>query len=124
MVDFSDFPTDESLTAPDRAGRDELRYVPNPKHKEPWQRGRRGSLCPPDVSLEQAQALLERSVPDGEKRYAVHEGRAFCAQVDRQGAWHGYPEGWRYVPPKLRRDWVRTRQVTKREIDRFWEREC
>src|SRR5262249_40595291 len=24
----------------------ELRYVPNPKRKEPWQRRRRGSLCP------------------------------------------------------------------------------
>ena len=55
-------------------------YEGNPKHKHPWQPGRRGSLCPRSISI-QPQELLERSIlgPDG-KRYATCDGRCFCAQ--------------------------------------------
>ena len=34
-------------------------YEPNPKHKEPWQRGAKGSLCPKGAD---ASALLAASV--------------------------------------------------------------
>ena len=58
-----------------------MRYFGNPKHKEPWQPGRKGSLCPsrrkmPDLD---PQKLLESSELCGAKRYAVFEGLAFAA---------------------------------------------
>ena len=56
-----------------------MQYVSNPKHSDPWQRGRRGSLCPLEVRP-LAQELLDSSVADGTKRYAMHEGKAYCAQ--------------------------------------------
>ncbi len=99
-----------------------LRYAPNPKHKEPWQRGRRGSMCPTDISEEQAQQLLTGSELVGEKRYAVHDGRPYCAQDDGIGNWHGYPVGWKEVPSALRTKWVKKeKRVKKRDIDRYWE---
>ena len=54
-----------------------MRYESNPKHSDPWQRGRRGARCPPDIDAAQAQQLLSTSVSDGNKRYAVSEDRAF-----------------------------------------------
>ena len=99
-----------------------LRYVPNPKHKEPWQRGRKGSPCPREINQEQAQQLLNESVLVDQKRYAVHEGRPYCAQDDSIGGWHGYPIGWKEVPAKLRTTWVnRERRIKKRDIDRYWD---
>ena len=96
-----------------------MRYESNPKHSAPWQRGRRGSQCPEEVrSL--AQELLEGSVLDGNKRYAVHEGRAYCAQQHREDVWHGYPVGWVEVPEYLRRRWLRGDAVNRREIGRYW----
>ena len=38
-----------------------VRYEPNPKHREPWQRGRRGALCQPDTDPALAQQLLANS---------------------------------------------------------------
>jgi hypothetical protein len=38
-----------------------LKHEPNAKHKEPWQRGARGSLCPRGVD---AEVLLEGSEVD------------------------------------------------------------
>jgi hypothetical protein len=50
-------------------------YQGNRKQKEPWQRGRRGSLCGPvDEAL--AAQLLADSVLVDEKRFATHDGRA------------------------------------------------
>ena len=71
-----------------------MRYEGNPKHKQPWQRGRRGLLCPGSIDREKAQALLSTGGPGGGKRYAVHEGRACCAQRHGDDSWHGYPVGW------------------------------
>jgi hypothetical protein len=48
-----------------------LRYEPNPKHKNPWQRGARGSLCPPGAD---GDALLAVSEPD-----PGHAGKRFAA---------------------------------------------
>jgi hypothetical protein len=68
-----------------------LLYEPNPKHKEPWQRGARGSLCPPDVD---ATALLATSETDPRhpgKRYATDGRRAYCGHEHALGRWHGFP---------------------------------
>ena len=96
-----------------------MRYESNRKHSEPWQRGRRGSLCPNEVR-EVAIDLLQNGEPDGDKRYAVHRGRAYCAQQHREGVWHGYPVGWVEVPEYIRRKWLRSRQVSRREIRSHW----
>jgi len=96
--------------------------VPNAKHKEPWQRGRRGSICPREIGRDLSQRLLEGSELVGAKRYTVHDGRAYCAQQDGAGGWHGYPVGWKEVPAKLRTKWEKKdKLVKKRDIDRCWE---
>ena len=88
----------------------------NPKHKRPWQCGRRGSLCPTELCRTTAQALLLDSVQVGKKRYAVHEGKAYCAQQHRKDLWHGYPVGWDEVPKTLRDQWILQNRLTKREV--------
>jgi len=40
-----------------------LNYVPNPKHKEPWQRGRRGSLCPREIDGEHIPSAGRKTLP-------------------------------------------------------------
>ena len=97
-----------------------MRYESNPKHRQPWQRGRRGSLCPETVGLKAARGLLSASEPVGDKRYAVHEGRAYCAQEHGAGAWHGYPVGWREVPESLRRMWLAQGCLRKQDVRKHW----
>lgn len=98
-----------------------MRYESNPKHKQPWQRGRSGSLCPETVDLETARRLLSDSEPVDGKRYAVHEGRAYCAQEHRADAWHGYPVGWREVPESLRRMWLAQGRLRKQDMRKHWD---
>ena len=97
-----------------------LVYESNPKHSEPWQRGQRGSICESEVR-ELAQELLRDSVQVESKRYAVHDEKAYCAQEHRPGRWHGYPVGWREVPPKLVIQWKKEKLVDKRARKKFWE---
>lgn len=104
---------DEPRTTP-------LEYKSNPKHSEPWQRGRRGSLCPKEVRP-LAQKLLDASVQVGAQRYAIHEGKAYCAQEYPPGTWHGYPVGWKQVPHALRAAWIKEDSVRKRDIKRNWD---
>ena len=98
-----------------------MRYESNPKHKQPWQRGRSGSLCPETVGLGTARRLLSDSEPVGDKRYAVHEGRAYCAQEHRADAWHGYPVGWREVPESLHRTWLAQGRLRKQDVRKHWD---
>ena len=97
-----------------------MRYESNPKHEQPWQRGRRGSLCPKTVSLETAQRLLSESEPVGNKRYAVHEGRAYCARKHGADTWHGHPVGWKEVPGSLRRKWQEARRLRRGDMRKHW----
>lgn len=97
-----------------------LRYEPNPKHKEPWQRGARGSLCPPDVN---APALLAKSELDPGrpgKRFATDGHRAYCGHEHAPGCWHGFPVGWRSVPAKILKVWLADKRVSKRDLRDFW----
>lgn len=96
------------------------RYQPNPKHDEPWQSTRRGSLCPKELSVEVAQQILDQSELVGNQRFAVYDGRAYCARSHEVDVWHGYPVGWREVPEWLRLRWRKERRVTRRDIDRNW----
>ena len=97
-----------------------MHYEPSPKHKDPWQRGRRGSLCP-KLEPEMAQSLLEESEPEGKKRFVCREGRPYCAQEHAPGRWHGYPVGWKEVPASLRGKWWKEGVVQRRDIRTHWE---
>src|SRR5271156_2527949 len=94
-----------------------MHYEPNPKHKLPWQLGRKGALCP-KWSHDQALSLLKQSLPalKGNRRYATINGVAFCAQEHRPGVWHGYPIGWDAVPTKISKQWVKDGKVTRKQI--------
>jgi hypothetical protein len=104
--------------ASDAASADPV-YEPNPKHKEPWQRGARGSLCPKDAD---GPALLAASTVDPQrpgKRYATDGHRAYCGQEHLAGRWHGYPVQWREVPASIRRALVSDYQVSKRDLKEY-----
>jgi hypothetical protein len=92
----------------------------NPKHKEPWQPGRKGSLCP-RWTTEAAQHLLDQSVvaPDG-KRFATAQGIAFTGQQHRAGFWHGYPIPWFEVPEVIRRRGIEEGIVKRKAIKESW----
>ncbi|GAB4206849.1 MAG: hypothetical protein OHK0013_23890 [Sandaracinaceae bacterium] len=98
-----------------------MRYEPSRKHKEPWQPGRKGSLCPPELDEAARDALLAQSVAHGDKRYATDGTGAFEAQEHAPGAWHGYPVGWKEVPEPVRRAWVDEGRVRRQAIRRYWE---
>jgi len=97
-----------------------MKYEGNPKHKEPWQPGRRGSLCPAGIDPRAAQRLLDDSVSEGARRYATLRGQAFCAQEHRAGFWHGYPVAWREVPPALWHEWIQNGLVKRSQVRSNW----
>jgi hypothetical protein len=95
-------------------------YESNPKHATPWQRGKRGSLCPADAD---APALLAASRFDPQrpgKRYATDGRRAYCGQEHLPGRWHGYPVDWREVPSAIRKELVVENNVSKRNLKEYW----
>lgn len=92
-------------------------YEPNPKHKYPWQPGRKGSLCP-WLSPSEISNLLAGSTLFGKKRYAVLNGRPYCAQEHETGKWHGYPVEWNEVPPAVRREWLEHKIIRRRDLKR------
>lgn len=94
-----------------------MRYVSNPKHREPWQPGRRGALCPKEV-WPHAQALLEGSEERGGHRYAVFEGKLYKGQKSDSNAaeWHGYPVGISEVPAEVVSVFVKAGKLTNRDI--------
>ena len=98
-----------------------MRYESSLKHKEPWQRGRRGALCPREIDAELAQRLLAESEVAGDMRYAVHDRRAYCARQHGPDIWHGYPVGWVRVPERLRRRWMDEGRVRRRDIRAHWD---
>lgn len=95
-------------------------YEPNDKHKKPWQRGKRGSLCPPHVTREEAQDMLARSVAYGTRRFATDGVRPYCAQQHTEDRWHGYPVGWEEVPPTVRAELMSQGGVSRRHIRQHW----
>jgi len=83
-----------------------------PKHKRGWDRDDAGFVgrdeglvgkCPDDMTLDEAEALLNEGIPvpdpaeDGEEPeniYAVHDGVVYRAVVTRRGhSYHGFPAG-------------------------------
>jgi hypothetical protein len=100
-------------------------YEPNPKHKQPWQRGRRGALCPQEITLAQAQALLDGSVTDAQNprtRYATDGRHAYCGRPHREsaGLWHGYPVPFVDVPATILKAWQGRGEVSHSIVRRHW----
>ena len=100
-----------------------MRYEGSVKHRDPWQPGRRGTLCPKGVDQRTAQRLLDDSVPVGDaRRYAVHESRAYRAQRQHDSdVWHGYPVGWVEVPPSLRNRWIKEGRLRRSDVRKHWD---
>ncbi len=97
-----------------------VRYEANPKHKEPWQRGARGSLCPRDVDAPGLLAASEVDPAHPGKRYATDGVRAYCGHEHAPECWHGFPIEWRKVPEKIRQAWLATGNVSRRDMRRHW----
>jgi hypothetical protein len=53
-------------------------YEPNPKHKESWQRGARGSLCPEHADGPALFAASEVDPCNPGKRYATDGRQSYC----------------------------------------------
>ena len=98
-----------------------MRYEGNPKHKEPWQPGRKGSLCPA-WSHKEASVLLADGIVEGQRRYATMKGMAFAAQQHSPGTWHGYPVSWSEVPQKIWRAWLKTGEVKRSQLNKSWDK--
>ena len=92
-----------------------LEYESNPKHKEPWQPGRRGSLCPPETRGIAAQLLRESELA-GTRRYAVYEAKAYCAMQHEDDVWHGYPIAWEEVPRSIIDKWINAGRIKKSDV--------
>jgi hypothetical protein len=121
MADEPETDRDDARSAnAEDAAHEELAYESNPKHSEPWQVGRRGSICEAEVRP-LAQDLLLASVAWKAKRYAVHDGKACCGQEHSPDRWHGYPVGWVEVPPKVVRQWIRDGRLTNHDRKEYWE---
>jgi hypothetical protein len=96
-----------------------MRYERNPKHKEPWQPGRKGAICP-SWSHSHVQQLLESSIQVGKKRFATLNQLPFAAQEHGKNVWHGYPVSWSEVPYTVRKSFVDAGLVKKSSIRSYW----
>lgn len=96
----------------------------NDKHKHPWQRGRKGSLCPTHMAPGTPQQLLDQSEPTpgkDEPRWSTDGTVAYAARRHLDDRWHGHPVGWKEVPESLRVGWVNEGRVSKRDVRRYWD---
>lgn len=93
-----------------------MQYEPNPKHKDPWQRGASGSLCPRGADGAELLAESQLHPSKDSKRYATDGQRAYCGHEHSPGAWHGFPVQWREVPEVLRHKWLAEKRVSRRAI--------
>lgn len=100
--------------------RADLRFEANPKHKEPWQRGARGSLGPQDADGPALLAASETHPEQPGRRYATDGVQAYCGHEHLPGRWHGFPIEWRAVPAKIRNAWLADGRVTKRAVRDHW----
>lgn len=80
-------------------------------------------MCPHEKGLVPSE-MLQDSILDGDKRYAVFDGVAYAAQchqvIDEKEFWHGYPEAWANVPESIRQQWKKEKKVKQRMIRRYW----
>ena len=101
---------------------DNLNYRKSPKHCEPLTAEKPGTKCP-GWSEARAQALLDGSLPMGDKRVNTHHGLAFIAANSNDGTWHGYPEAWDKIDPAITAQWLKERRVRRRDLRQWQTRE-
>jgi hypothetical protein len=87
------------------------------KHKQP---GGWGTICPP-MTQEEAQKLLDESVPVGNSRYNIFEEycfKAFSHATDEDGVtiWHGFPIKWSDLPSEAKNQLIANGQLTSTEF--------
>lgn len=117
----------------------EPKYKANPKHKRGCSGGgpprwfpSSASLCPDDVTLADAAALLAAAVdgddlthPERRAKYCMDgQGRFFKAYTEDHGAtWHGYPVDRavvnRQVPARVLREFLRTGLLARPDYTRL-----
>jgi hypothetical protein len=99
-----------------------LAYEGNPRHRDPWQQGARGSRCPKGAN---GPDLLSQSVPDpknSRRRFATDGADAFQAKptnttnAEGDEVWHGFPVNWNMVPIPIRRQWITENVITPRVL--------
>ena len=94
-------------------------YEPSPRHCEPITAQNPGVKCP-KMSVKIAQELLDKAQPVGEKLQATCEGVGFVAQrtrITEEGeVWHGYPEAWDKMNTKLKKQWLESGLITRRDL--------
>ena len=99
-----------------------LVYFASAKHCEPITAQKPGLKCPA-WSAAVAQELLDESERWGEKRVATRNGVAFVAQSDSEGkVWHGYPEAWDVIDPRIVRRWKQQGKVKPRDLRHYASR--
>jgi hypothetical protein len=103
-----------------------LVYEGSDKHKRPWLHpGRKGSLCPKDVTIDMAQTMLTKSIALGAQRFAVDEsGQLYCAMAHRpeKGLWHGFPKPWKQAPPQVLQWAKKEKLVDSKALRLYWEK--
>lgn len=101
-------------------------YERNPKHKSWMQPFDPDATQCPAWSHARAQDLLEASLsdPDDDRRFATEQGMAFAARLTRDDVWHGYPVPWAEVPERVRERFAAAKQVTRRQMKRFFSSEA
>ncbi len=107
---------DQEITTKQR-----LRYRSTEKHSQPWQPGRKGSLCPSEIDVLKVGELLDQSIEFDNRRFAAYQGKSFVGQCSG-GVWHGYPVGWVEVPEPVRREFVASGTVRRSDQRKHWTR--
>lgn len=99
------------------------RYEPNPKHK-PGPAGV-GSLCPEELTIEEAQGLLEQAITDpttsgAGSLWIYSRGWVFRARPTdvARDVWHGYPVPGCDVPKEVMQEFRQRNWVTDRKVMR------
>lgn len=99
-------------------------YMGNPRHKQPWQPGARGTMCPSDVDGVALFAAATADPTKPGKRYNTDGRTAYCAHPDTKNptdpeqtiTWHGFPVSWREVPISVQRQWVAEGRLRKPKL--------
>jgi len=93
-----------------------LIYLPHPKHKRDPARGPKGSICPNGVHGPTLLAHSYRLHAKPRRRWATHDGLAYCAMDDNAGGWHGYPVAMTQVPAPIWRHWLSCGKISTRDL--------
>ena len=73
------------------------------------------------MTQEEAQMLLDESVPVGNSRYNILEEycfKAFSHAIDKEGStiWHGFPIKWSDLPSEAKNQLIANGQLTSTEF--------